>query len=95
MRKNFSLIHEKIKPERMADKIKNEVKRYIKRERNKTLPEGVDFWDFDCRIGLDSENAMAVHEKEINMKITEIVEQEADGFYLEILAKEGKRTKKK
>ena len=46
MRKTFSLTHEKIKTPRLVDAIKHEVKKYLKRERNKKLAEGVDFWDF-------------------------------------------------
>ncbi len=35
----------------MVEAIKYELKKYIKRERNKKLPEEVDFCDFDCRYG--------------------------------------------
>ena len=43
MKKTFSFAHPKKKRPRVADSIKHEVKKYIKRERNKTLPEDVDF----------------------------------------------------
>ena len=49
MKKFFSLEASNHKPARLADKIKSEVRKYLKRERSKELPEGVDFWDFDCR----------------------------------------------
>ena len=45
MKKTFSFSHPKKKRPRVADAIKHELKKYIKRERNKTLPKGVDFWD--------------------------------------------------
>ncbi|MCW8834381.1 MAG: DUF6172 family protein, partial [Colwellia sp.] len=57
MRKTFSLSHEKIKTPRLVDSIKHDVKKYLKRERNKKLPEGVDFWDFDCKYGHSEETA--------------------------------------
>ena len=49
MKKTFRLTHEKIQPARLMESIKNEVRKYLKRERAKKLPEGADFWDFDCR----------------------------------------------
>lgn len=94
MRKVFNLVDGKNAPERVADKIKFEVKKYIKRERNKELPEGSDFWAFDCRIGKTSEDATEIHEKEINKNIDALVSEKVENFYLEILSKEAKRTKK-
>ena len=63
MKKFFSLEASNHKPARLADKIKSEVRKYLKRERSKELPEGVDFWDFDCRQGESAENAQSLHEK--------------------------------
>ena len=94
MKKTFSLVDPKNNPERVADKIKHEVKKYLKRERKKTLLEGADFWDFDCKIGVDSDSAMDIHEKEIGKNITDMVENNIETFYLEIIAKPGRRTKK-
>lgn len=56
MKKTFNLTHPKIKVPRLVDAIKHQVKKYIKRERQKTLPKNVDFWDFDCRYGADEKN---------------------------------------
>lgn len=94
MKKTFKLVDEKRAPERVADKIKFEVKKYIKRERRKELPEGADFWAFDCRIGKSSDVAVEIHEKEINKNIDTMVSEKAETFYLEILAKVARRTKK-
>ncbi|MFG1501194.1 DUF6172 family protein [Halobacteriovorax sp. XZX-3] len=91
MKKTFKLVDEKRSAERVADKIKFEVKKYIKRERRKELPEGSDFWDFDCRIGESAESAQAIHEKEINKKIDLLVSEKAESFYLEIMAKQARR----
>ena len=52
MKKKFSLKHPKIKPARRVEAVKHEIRKYLKRERRKELPEGVDFWDFDCKFGL-------------------------------------------
>ena len=94
MKKVFSLVDKKIAPERMADKIKNEVKKYIKRERKKSLPEGADFWDFDCHIGNDEQSTIEIHEKEISKSIDQLLESQSESFYLEIIAKSAKRNKK-
>ncbi len=51
MKKTFSLIHPKTKVARLVEAVKHDVKKYLKRERNKKLPAGVDFWDFDCKYG--------------------------------------------
>lgn len=94
MRKTFSLTHEKIKTPRLVDSIKHEVKKYLKRERNKVLPEGADFLDFDCKYGATAETADVIHLSTINKHIDEAVTQELPSFYLEILAKPGYRTPK-
>ena len=94
MRKIFSLTHEKIKAPRLVDSIKHEVKKYLKRERNKKLPEDVDFWDFDCKYGHTKESAEVIHTSALNKSIDDAVQSELESFYLEILVKPGKRTKK-
>ncbi len=94
MRKTFSLTHEKIKAPRLVDAIKHEVKKYIKRERNKKLPEDVDFWDFDCKYGQTQDKAEIIHISELNKNIDNAVQLELTSFYLEILVKPGYRTSK-
>ena len=94
MRKTFSLTHEKIKAPRLVDAIKHEVKKYIKRERNKKLPEDVDFWDFDCKYGKTQDKAEIIHISELNKNIDNAVQLELTSFYLEILVKPGYRTSK-
>ena len=94
MRKTFSLTHEKIKTPRLVDSIKHELKKYLKRERNKTLPEGVDFWDFDCKYGHSNESAETVHVSALNKSVDDAVQNELASFYIEILVKPGYRTAK-
>ena len=94
MKKFFSLESSNHKPARLVDKIKSEVRKYLKRERSKELPEGVDFWDFGCRQGESAENAQSLHEKEIGKAIDQALLAEWKGIYLEILAKPGVRTKR-
>lgn len=91
MKKNFLLVSERHKPARLGDQIKGEVRKYLKRERSKKLPEGVDYWGFACRSGKSSQEAVSVHEKEIGKAIDAALEAGWESFYLEILAKEGRR----
>ena len=95
MKKTFSLTHPKIKTPRLVDAIRHEVKQYIKRERNKELPDNVDFWDFDCRFGKDEASSDDIHLSEISDCISKAETTQMESFYLEILAKPGHRTAKK
>ena len=94
MKKTFKMSHPKIKVPRLVEAIKYEVKKYIKRERGKALPPNVDFWDFDCRFGVDEARSEVIHLSAINKAISEAEEQQLESFYLEILAKPGYRSKK-
>ena len=91
MKKNFPLVSERHKPARLGEQIKGDVRKYLKRERSKKLPEGVDYWDFTCRIGKISDEATGIHEKEIGKSIDAALEAGWESVYLEILAKEGRR----
>ena len=91
MKKTYSLIHPKIKVPRLVDSIKHDVRKYLKRERRKELPEGVDYWDFDCKFGPTEDDAKVVHVAEISKSIDSALDQELDSFYVEILAKPGHR----
>jgi hypothetical protein len=94
MKKTFPLTHPKIKPERLVEGIRADVNKYVKRERKKTLPEGVDFWDFACKVGANAERAVSLHLAEVSNAIGKVLEDGHDAVYVEILAKPGKRTKK-
>ena len=94
MKKTFDLTHPKIKYPRRVEAVKNEVRKYIRRERRKELPEDADFWDFDCRFGDTEADAKDVHLAEIDVCITDAEQRDLTSLYVEILAKEGIRAKK-
>jgi len=94
MKKTFQLTHAKIKYPRLVEGVKRDVRKYIKRERRKELPEGVDFWDFDCKFGDTEESAKVIHLSELEKCITDAGARELESFYIEILATQGVRTKK-
>ena len=94
MKKTFNFNVPNKKRDRQIDSIKYEIRKYIARERRKKLPEGIDYWDFDCRIGADAEQAAVIHLNSINPSISLIAADQKDSFYLEVLVKHGIRNKK-
>jgi hypothetical protein len=93
MKKTFPLEMPNHKPPRVIEGIKAEIRKYLKRERRKPLPEGVDFWDFDSRAGKDAESAVPVHISEITKPIDTASQENWPSIFIEILAKPGVRTK--
>lgn len=93
MKKTFPLEVPNHKPPRVVESIKAEIRKYLKRERRKLLPEGTDFWDFDCRTGKDADSAATVHVTEITKSIDTASLENWPAIHIEILAKEGHRTK--
>ena len=93
MKKIFKLTHPKTKVARLVEAAKNDIRKYLKRERKKNLPDGVDFWDFDCKFGPSPEESKEIHWSEISKYIDEADELQLESFYVEILAKSGCRKK--
>lgn len=94
MKKTFKLTHEKLNQDRHIDATRHEIRKYIKRERKRTLPQGADFWDFDCRFGADAGISDEIHLSEIDKFINNAIEDDFESFYLEIVAKPATRIKK-
>ena len=82
------------KPERALEAIKHELRKYMKRERRKPLPEGADFWDFDCRVGKGDAVPEARHSADVERAVEDAVKEGCPSVYVEILAKPGLRVKK-
>ncbi|MDM0040899.1 DUF6172 family protein [Variovorax sp. J22G21] len=91
MRKTFQLRPEGKNPDRVLEAVKHEIRKYIKRERRRVLPEGVDYWDFDCRFGTAEEAAAPVHLNELTGLMDAVAKAAGPQFYVEILAKHGHR----
>ena len=94
MKKTFRLKVENKNPDRLLEKIKYEVRKYIKREKNKKLPEEVDFWKFECKFGKNDEEPQAIEFVDITKNIDEAASDDCESFYMEILSTEGIRPKK-
>ena len=94
MKKQFPLTSEKQAPARVVEQIKSDVRKYLKRERKKALPEGVDFWDFACKVGLGEAAPETKHVEEVIPAIDAAAATECPSVYVEILAKPGHRKSK-
>ena len=94
MKKTFALQSSAKDQPRVIEAIKSDVRKYVKRERRKKLPEGVDFWDFDCKVGQDKNEPATKHVEEITGTIDAIALAGGTEVYVEILSKPGRRTKK-
>ena len=91
MKKTFQLNIEGKHRDRVLDAIKHEIRNYVKRQRRVPLPEGVDYWDFDCKFGSNAASAKAVHFATLTSLIDAVAKEGGAAFYLEILAKNGYR----
>ncbi len=94
MKKTFKLNIEGKNRDRLLEATKHEIRKYVKRQRRVPLPAGVDFWDFDCKFGATAETATVVHFATITALVDAVAKDGGDAFYLELLAKEGRRTHK-
>lgn len=91
MKKTFPLHIEGKHPDRVMDALKHELRKYVKRERRRVLPDGVDYWDFDCKFGSSADDAEVVHLKELDGRLAAAAADGVAQVYIEILAKHGVR----
>ncbi|WP_332738608.1 DUF6172 family protein [Hydrogenophaga sp.] len=91
MRKIFALTQEGLHRDRVLEAVKHEIRKYLKRERRRDLPEGADFLDFDCRFGATRETAEVVHLAALMGQLDAIAKEGGEQAYVEILAKPGVR----
>ena len=91
MKKNFPLQIEGKNPDRVLEAVKHEIRKYFKRERNRALPKEVDFWDFDCKVGLRAESADVVKVSAVVESLDALAKEGAASVYIEILSKHGIR----
>ena len=92
MRKTYHLNIEGKNRDRLLEATKHDIRKYVKRQRRVPLPEGVDFWDFDCKFGANADHAATIHFAELTEKIDALVQSGGEAFYLELLVKDGVRS---
>ena len=58
MKKIFKLTDEKKHEDRVLEAVKNDIRKYVKREKKKKLEDAkTTYWDFDCKIGASADMA--------------------------------------
>jgi len=88
MKKIFKLTDEKKHEDRVLEAVKNDIRKYVKRERKKKLPDATTmYWDFDCKIGTTSDDAEVVAYEELIKALDAVKATGATECYVEILAK--------
>jgi len=86
MRKSFPLHATGKADARVLDAIKHEVRKYVKRERRKLLPEGFLEWSFACKVGASPAQAESVALKELSPAIDRVAQAASHEVYIEIVA---------
>jgi len=94
LKKSFKLQAENKKQDRVVESIKNEIRKYIKREQRKALPEGKDFWFFDCKFAKDDETPVEIPFSHIIKSIDESLTSQSKSIYVEIISRAEKRPEK-
>lgn len=91
MRKTYGLNLEGKNRDRLLDAAKHDIRKYVKRERARALPAGVDFWDFDCKLGADESTAVVLHFAALITSIDSLAKDGIEQLYVEVVTKHGHR----
>ena len=94
MKKKFLLNIEGKHRDRVVEATKHDIRKYVKRQLRVALPEGVDYWDWDCRFGTSAETATVVHFATITKLTDDVAAAGGASFYIDLVAKNGVRTAK-
>ncbi len=92
MKKTYVLNIEGKNRDRLLDAAKHDIRKYVKRERARALPAGVDFWDFDCKLGADQASAAELHFASLITSVDVLAKEGTETFYVEVVTKHGHRT---
>lgn len=87
MKKTFPLAPPGKHPDRHLEAVKYELRKYLRRENNRALPDGADYWDFDCRFGPAPETATPLKPGEIIPAVDTAAREQWPHMYVEILAR--------
>jgi hypothetical protein len=88
MKKIFKLTDEKKHEDRVLEAVKHEIRKYVKREKKKKLPDAKTmYWDFDCKIGLTPVSSKTVDFDALIKELDAVKAAGATECYVEILSK--------
>ena len=94
MKKTYQLTATNKKPERVVEAIKNDIRKYIKRERRKKLPDGMNVWNIDCKFGQNDTEPETIVFSDIIKYIDEAVKVNCASIYVELLSNAIKKHRK-
>tara|TARA_B110000046_G_C12907419_1_gene361341 strand:+ start:293 stop:661 length:369 start_codon:yes stop_codon:yes gene_type:complete len=80
--------------ERVIEAIKNDIRKYIKREKRKTLPEGMNVWNIDCKFAQNDADPVRIQFQDITKCIDEAAELDCKSIYIELLSNAIKKERK-
>jgi CCR4-NOT transcriptional regulation complex NOT5 subunit len=88
MKKIFKLTDTKKHEDRVLEAVKNDIRKYVKREKKKDLPEKATmYWDFDCKVGTSSADAKVIVYEELIKELDVLKATGATEVYVEVIAK--------
>jgi CCR4-NOT transcriptional regulation complex NOT5 subunit len=88
MKKIFKLTDTKKHEDRVLEAVKNDIRKYVKREKKKDLPDKATmYWDFDCKAGASSADAKVIVYEELIKELDVIKATGATEVYVEVMAK--------
>ena len=92
MKKTYPLNIEGKNRDRLLDAAKHDIRKYVKRERARPLPAGVDFLDFDCRFGANAEAAEPLHFATLIAAVDALAKQGTEQVYVEVTSRATNRS---
>ena len=94
MKKTYQLTATNKEPARVVEAIKNEIRKYIKREKRKTLPEGMNVWNIDCKFAQNDASPETIEFTDITKCIDDAAELNCKSIYIELLSSAIKKERK-
>ncbi len=91
MKKTYPLTAEGKNSDRILEATKHDIRKYVKRCRRAALPQGADYWDFDCKIGANKDNAASAHLSELISLLDTAAKEGHTEIFVEISPKSGHR----
>ena len=88
MKKIFKLTDENKHEDRVLEAVKNDIRKYVKREKKKKLEDAkTTYWDFDCKIGASADMAKVIEFDALIKALDGLKAMGVTECYVEILAK--------
>lgn len=91
MKKTFSLHAPGKADARVLDAIKHEVRKYVRREHRKPLPDGFDRLEFECKVGPTAAEATSVSLKGVSSALDTTARGGGSEAYVEVVGKPAQR----